>query len=809
MMASYRPMCNLNHESGTGRVPYFSGGQIAGDSGGATGSGTTYPGAMAPGANKSDKSTWMARSQRQRIMIYPQFSKGAEMVLPFLYNEDSIALTYGSEIPVRLREMGTLVFEEICGLRSSGTPSGDPCTVNIYAWATDVEIWGPTSVSMQGGKKDENSDAASVVPSDIASSIADAAGHLSKVPGIAPMAMATQMAARSTQRLLSHFGWSNPPLLEAPRNVTPLSSIANTSTDISRATQVLSIDSLNEVSVDPRVAGADPSDQLDISYIASRPCILDTVTWNTTDAEATTLLSIPVCPNHFRFQSVTNTAADSFPCKRLTLTPYTFVMNFFKYWRGTFCMKITAVCSQFHRGRLVIAHDPNVSAVPQYPGNGKQISEIFDLANGVEMIYRVPFKCNMGMCSAPLSWMSQTPFSATNPTCWGNRTSTSSLRTSLLSGTFQDTEDNNGIIYVSVSNRLAASDDSSPVELIVETWFEDFQVAVRRNGYGDLGATEQSDPSSLCLANTIIQFEAPAGPAIVTNPEPEPQVEPDEVTIQGDTLTDSVVQEGGDSGKEIDILGALYSGESVKSLRNMLHSSQLWYVKPMTTYGPGGHSRRWCISSFLTYPLPRCMKTNYNNCSSETVQLSTLGGASATVNVPLQLTTPLTLISACFTGYRGSLEWRVGTLGTTAPNGGATSFCAITKRVKYSTDASFTEALVPTANAVDIRNIMTYLGADMMSCNQIQQQSCASAVFPYHSRRRMRSVNPFSYRSGTIELVDSTHQDLLDGQFSMINLFEGINSSRSEAMLSVAAGKDFTLLGFINIPDLYLPSWTM
>lgn len=806
VMMSYRPMCNLNHELTTGRVPYFSGGQIAGDSGGATGNGTTYPGGMAPGASKSDRSTWMARSQRQHVKIFPQYSKGAEMTLPFCYNEDSIALTNETEIAVRLNEMGTLVAEELCVLRTSGTPSADPCTVNIYAWASDVEVWGPTSVTLQGVKKDENADAASVVPSEVASSIADAAGHLAKVPGIAPMAMATQAAARGASRFLSHFGWSNPPLLEAPRNVTPLSSIVNTSTDISRATQVLSIDSMNETTVDPRVVGIDSKDELDVSYIASRPSIIDTVVWNTTDPAGSVLLAIPVCPAHFRFQSVSNTGTGSFPCKRLTLTPYTFLMNFFKYWRGTFCIKITVVSSQFHRGRLSVSHDPNIEALPQYPGNGRQISEIFDLANGTEIIYKVPYKCNVGMASAPLYWMSQSPFGESTPTCWGNRVMNSGLRSSLLAGTFPDTEDSNGIVFVNVANCLAASDDTSPVELIVETWFEDFQVAVRRSGYSYFGATEASDPASLCLANTIIQFEGPAALGPVEQPSgPVEEVTPAEVVIQGDAITDSVVQTGGESGEEVDILGALYSGESVKSLRNMLHSSQLWYVKDILTYGAAGTIRRWLISSFLTFPLPRCFRTNYNTTSRRTIQLSTLGGASYSSEVPMQLTTPLSLISACYTGYRGSLEWRVGTLGHDSM---ASSFISISKRVKYASDTTFTETITPAADAVETRDIQTFLGSDMMSCNQIQQQSAVSAVFPYHSRRRMRSVNPFSYRSNAEQLVDTTHQDILDGQFSVVHMFQGLASTRTEALMSVAAGKDFTLMGFVNIPDLYLPAWT-
>jgi len=810
LMMSYRPLCNLSHTSVStpGLCPFFSGGQIAGDSTDA------YPGGAAPGSALSDASSIMARSQRQHIKILPQFSQGGELVLPFEYHTDHIEISTQAATDIMLQEMGTLVTEEVVVLRSSGTTDANPVTVSIYAWATDVQIWGPTSVSVQskGKVKDENADAADTLPSAMASSIADAAGMLEGVPPIAPLAMATRMAARATSKVLSHFGWSNPPLLEAPRGVTPTSVLTNPSTDISRFTPVLALDSMNEVSVDPGIAGCKRSDELNIAAFAARPCLIDTITWNSSDAEDFTLFSIPVTPEQFRFQSVTNTGTGTMPCKRFTMTPACYLCPLFRYYRGTFCIRVTAVCSQFHRGRLAFSHDPISVAPPQSVGNGRLVTEIFDLANGTEIIYKVPWRSSYGMDNMDTGFLSQTPFGSATPTCWGNRSATSSSASAnYIGGAFPDPAGANGVVFINVANKLACSDDSSPISLLVEVWWEDYQVAVRRAGYGNDGAYASSDYANTLFTNTVVQADialdpvpAPIGPIVVDIP-----IEPFTIIteVQADTLVAEETQEGGESGHTVDILGELYAGESIKSIRNLLHSSQLWLIKPIDLYvaNDGSQCRRWHQSTYLTNPLPRGLVTNFTTCSKQTLDLATLSGTGS-VSFPMQLTTPLSWITACFTGVRGSYEWRAGSTG----NSQAASMCCLSQRVSYAADWTFTEqynALSGTDN-INQRRVMAMLGNGALSTNQIQTQGSTSAVFPYYSRKRMKAANPAAYRYSTMQnLVGGTIQDMAAAMFSYTAQHQDLGSSGTELMLSVAAGKDFNVFGFVNIPDIYLPAW--
>lgn len=85
---------------------------------------------------------------RPHAYFYPQFSRGCEMSLPFLYYKNWIQLDSNLQ---ELDDMGTISIFSVRPLRSAtGISTVQPVTVSVYAWAEDVHLSGP-SYTLQSG----------------------------------------------------------------------------------------------------------------------------------------------------------------------------------------------------------------------------------------------------------------------------------------------------------------------------------------------------------------------------------------------------------------------------------------------------------------------------------------------------------------------------------------------------------------------------------------------------------------------------------------------------------------------------------
>jgi len=86
------------------------------------------------------------RTQRKNIYCYPQYSSGGEMELPFFFPQKGFPITDPS---YDMASMGTLNMTPMTALRTSnGTPTGT-VQIAIYAWFSDIYIWGATGATLQ------------------------------------------------------------------------------------------------------------------------------------------------------------------------------------------------------------------------------------------------------------------------------------------------------------------------------------------------------------------------------------------------------------------------------------------------------------------------------------------------------------------------------------------------------------------------------------------------------------------------------------------------------------------------------------
>jgi hypothetical protein len=758
-MLSYRHLYNRTDEGINSRKPTFSGGQIAGDTI------NTSPVLMPTSTVATEL---MARSQRPNLMILPHLNKGGEMVLPFVYYKDAISLpeyigappvaALSNQSYVAMLEMGTLILQNVADLRSTASAQTTPVNINIYAWAEDVELWGPTYFAAQG----EFEDAAASKPSAIASTIAAVAGSLTWVPIIGTFAKATEMAASTASSILKLFGWSNPPIISGIHAMIPRIGFTNPTPIMSIQDDVLALDPKNEVTIDPRTVGCEPHDELVVDHWCRRDAIIDRVQWQATDTHGTTLLMLPVSPCHFIANWVPNTSVtNAVPCGRVTMTPATYAAQMFDMWRGDMVVTLQIVASQFHRGRLAITWDPvSTGSAPAAAYNaGAMVTEVIDLATSDTVELKIPYLAATGMLGVfkqPLQCYSS---ANCNWQAWGNRSTSSSWVPNVLEGCA------NGCVYVQVMNQLQCGDVTADVTIVVKTRFENMVLAMPSVDYQQ---NERGNITNVAFANFA----------------PQGLEEPDDT---------SLALGSADTGAKSK-LALLYAGENVPSLRSLLHRSYIMRYKHQTVSGSATYSRTLIYTGARRFPVAR-------NMYSGQPATDTISSLSFNDNS----TTPIQYLTACFTGYRGSIVWR------TMVDKPSTTFGALTIGRGATYDTGSISMLI--TDVTDGQYRRTY--KDALTAGQngvVASHTCnngsVSAVFPMYSNYRMFPANMTTmyYQANST----MSERAMLDNDYWHYTVtVNGPASSDAFGIYTAAScGADFSLFGFVNCPDIYVSSIT-
>lgn len=374
-------------------------------------------------------------SQRPHVDLHPQLSEGAIMTLPFFLHRSWLRVYRAADFT----EMGQLDFLIYVALRSANGVTGQGCSVQVYAWAEDVVLSGPTlSLSMQGDEYGEG------VVSAPASTIARIAGRLKGIPVIGKFATATEMGANAISGIAKLFGFTNVPVISdaVPMRMIPFPQF--TSPEIGYPTEKLTLDAKNELSIDPSALGLPHDDELSIESLVGRESFLCFATWTTSTAVDTLLFASRVTPLLFDCDS-------SGTIDKLYLTPLALVARLFESWRGDIIFKFTFVCSPYHKGRVRISYDPFSPTVQTAGDIGSAIfNTIVDLGESRNVEIKVPYQ-------QALQWLHVTP---------GFDVGNVPFITSGSSLTPEDSQ-NNGFIVMKSLTLLTAPVAASTVNIIV------------------------------------------------------------------------------------------------------------------------------------------------------------------------------------------------------------------------------------------------------------------------------------------------------------------------------------------------------
>jgi hypothetical protein len=359
-------------------------------------------------------------TQRMHLTLDPCTSQGGEFTLPYVWPYNASDLTVG-----QWDQLGVLNFEELNPLKHA---NGGTAAVNItvYAWAEDVKLSIPTTLNSTKIVAQADEFGVGSV-GRTASAVSKAAGMLSSVPGIAPFAKATSMVASGMGAVAKAYGFSRPPIISDLANMRPTLVGTMANTDRGDTVTKLTVDSKQELTIDPRVFGVDTGDELVLTNLAGKQAYLTQFQWIVGTPPGTIIWNIRVNPGMNQF--VTNAGYLLLPCAFASLP--------FKWWRGTIRYRFQIVASAYHKGRLRFVYDPHRLA-----SNDQNVAytRVIDLANERDFTLDVAW-------GQPVSWLRvpRLPYTGAN----GSTTAYSS----------DDTTLSNGVVTVAVLNDLTTPND--------------------------------------------------------------------------------------------------------------------------------------------------------------------------------------------------------------------------------------------------------------------------------------------------------------------------------------------------------------
>ena len=314
--------------------------------------------------NTLNRAALVQASQRSHLYINPTKSTGGEMSLPFIWYYNSI-----DTVTSQWNELGRLLIREVNPLKHANGATTN-VTLSMYVWAENVEMSAPTSSNPSTISTQAGDEYGSTPISNISSAVADAAGKMSGYPVIGPYAKATQMMSSGVSGIAKILGYSRPAQIQDSTPVRPkiISRMANT--DCGDGPARLTVDSKQELTIDPSVVGVQEDDNMTIKSIATRESYLTTFTWAVNSVDNTRLWNT-------RVQPTLSVSDSTYTPAMIWMPACTFASLPFKYWRGTMRFRFQIVCSDYHRGRLKFVYDP--SFVPTTPEANLGFTRLVDL----------------------------------------------------------------------------------------------------------------------------------------------------------------------------------------------------------------------------------------------------------------------------------------------------------------------------------------------------------------------------------------------------------------------------------------------
>lgn len=682
----------------------------------------------------------VAMSQKPHVWLENQNMSSAEMTLPFLYPYPMLDLS----LQQKLIDMGTLELVQFVPLLSANGSSSTNVDIQVYAWAEDVELSGPTdqAIAQSGYRHDGQI-------SGPASAVAKAAGSLKQIPILGPYAMATEMAANTLGNIASMFGFTNVPNVS---DVQPMKQMPFqlASTQISEPVHKLSLQPKQETAIGSVQHGGLKEDELVITRFAGRSSFLVGSLWDTTNTPGTALFTTAVTPH-----------LSQVVASEIAHTPMSFLANHFQYWRGSLRFTFKVIRSPYHRGRLQVAWDraaTNLNAGPTV-GNMNTFTTIIDLDEDSECSFVVPYMQEKQFLPCPDATLTPTVL-------WSTDIAPS-----------QAVADVNGVLSLRVVNRLTAPEASSSATILVFVNAEpDIEFAAPRD-FPAFSNTQVASFSS--LTNTSLQSK----------------VLYDDAGEAHDFVTQT----------DADVIYKEMFGERVTSMRELMHRSSVSFVsRPVqntSTIGiaknsyplkrmpppPGFYNNGWWAADNASGAAKRVF---YSRMHPLLTMSNCFVGYKGSVNVTVNVEQPL-----------GTTD--VDSITISRVTNGETLSSA--SRLPAWTVTNVASDPVGKADRDSLLRIFS--GASGTALTNTKTNAGFSAQLPYYSPAGFQISNLYSeYNNGTTFTPNNRDWWVLDWRYNKAG--NATTDSGALMTVYYSSGPDFDCVFFMNVPIISVYNYT-
>lgn len=699
----------------------------------------------------TDTSTtdWLcAASQRPHGWVSPQTNSGFEMTLPFFWHKNWLRVNHYQDF----KDMGSFAFVVYNALTSANAAVGTGVTVQVFAWAEDVKISGPTLGLALAIQADDEYNKGAV--SGIASQVAIVASKFKKIPVIGAFARATEIGARMLAMGASLFGYSNPPVINdtQPFRSQPFPNLSTS--EISYPIERLSLDPKAELTIDSRVVGLDGTDEMEISRLAQHDSFLTFATWSTGGNVDDILFASDVTPCLFRASALASGES-------IHMTPMCWVAQLFRHWRGDIIFRFRFICSQYHKGRVIIHYDPSgyaVNNVGEDPvASTVTYTRIVDLSEETDVEFKVPYMQALPWLTTIVPKVSNI-FWASNP---GS------------SGRYTQEGITNGDIVVRVQNALTAPVASSSIFM---------QVFVRGS-------------DNLEFANPGLIFGTQFQPYSLFPTQSRNEL-PSDVERLKDVQTNNTS----------DHRYLVNFGERIQSLRQLMRRTVMdsYFAPDLVT---GFVASQSILVQMYRSKWPRAYGYDPNGFGAARGIVS---GTQKPFN--WSIGNWYHYIATPFIATRGAMNWSVNVTGK--PVGHIRAY----RSPNYDpgdADAVLLSQLVPAGTGEAYSNSLAYSTSNLMICGSsgsslINQQSQAGLnyVHPNYSAFKMYSTDPMI--SDLVDTYTDSLNDIVVTEFIVDPsnaLPTGTLSAQTYNNTALShyysIGTDYNLMFFLNVPTWY------
>lgn len=700
-------------------------------------------------------------SQKPRVFLNPTTNQGGEMCLPFFYNKNYVDLTR-----FEFDRLGSLDLKSTGNLLTTND-NFDAVVITLYAWTEDLTLTMPTETLVsQSGRMDEFGMG---IISKPASAVAKAAGILERIPLIAPYARATEMVASATAGIAQLFGYSRPPIVSDIQIFKPYPQGNLANVDAPDATQGLGMDSKTELTIDSRTVGLDGVDQMAIKSIVTRESYLTSFQWSSLDTPESLLWNCRVTPSLYGELG-----------QEIHMTPMCHMAQLFRFWRGSIKFRFQVVCSDFHKGRMVVSYDPNGASVGV--NFNTKYNRLLDLATDRD------FEIIVG-------WGQAEPFLNTfTPAVGATIYSDSTVLTPQVAA-----ERWNGTLQLNVVNRLVSPATDAPVRVNVYVSMTDdykfgeptadnmsvFSLFPRASNptptfdptefleITPTGQIEEEDPNQETLESQSGEMGVGMGDntASVIN-EAKPME--DKPTDTMSTMDIANVQPAVDHTYDV------FFGESPQSIRDLCKRYVL-----QRTWGVG-RATSTTVQILRQKDLPLYRGDDPSGTD----------GGGATDPTTFVNTHPIAWFTPCYAGWRGSLRRKYYFEGDQFVNQ-----TSVVNRFPFIFDVPRIQiASITPVDSRDLTRILTntfaFRGFNGSAAAMSDQNRCLEIQLPFYASDRFRN----SRQKNAPSLTSGSHLTY----FTVLEKSPSLSDFLSGAIQEhVAAGEDFTLFFYTGVPIYY------